>query len=260
MEKARASRVRRDLWLSMFIPLALLGGLFLLVNRFTPPESLMPLLGVVGAGVIAGGTVGFYTGVRGPHWIIYALIFVAIVALYLLSGVWRGFALVSTPILIAGFSIGKELDFFRRERRDVSLTEWVVASEPIADIGRAKEHATSNLRSWDSVKDGRFVVALGYRRFEAWGSASEGFIVHVATDVNDIETLHVLTRSQTDDDEVPISLNSHGLTAWIPSRLRASAEVVQQALEAFMETQTAAEVPGWNWEAGDLAQEVRFME
>lgn len=241
--------------------LAVSGGLVILLITIWPPVesgAVVPLTIIVVTGLFLGGSVGFLTGIRGPHWGIYAAIVLQIVVFLLLQEPWNIFAIACIPVNALSYIAGRALAFFGTEREPSDT--WTIGGRSIENSELAKSAAISKFHNWDSLDNGRFIVTSGHLRFEAWGSPGEGYIVHAATNDNYIETLHVLSRSSHQDDEVSVALNSHGLTAWIPSRLRAPADVAERALEAFMETQTAAEVPGWRWEAGDLAQDMRFMD
>ncbi|WP_394252037.1 hypothetical protein [Arthrobacter pityocampae] len=110
-------RTNRECALRLLIPAALLVGLLVLILSTVPPEVIPPALVVISGGVLAGGIIGFLTGVRGPHWPIYALMFSAVAVLLLLPSPWRGLALVAVPAAAGGYALGKEIAFFRLDRR-----------------------------------------------------------------------------------------------------------------------------------------------
>lgn len=112
-DRRRANRDR----LRLLIPMALLVGLLILILSTVPPEVILPAVVVVSGGVLAGGIVGFLTGVRGPHWPIYALMFSTVAVLLLLPSPWQGLALVAVPAAASGYALGKEIAFFRLDRR-----------------------------------------------------------------------------------------------------------------------------------------------
>lgn len=264
MNKHESARLRgvgksRDFWLQMLIPGILLVLLLILLAGFVPREGFVPSIVIVGVGLLTSGAAGYFTGIRGPKWLIYGLIFAELAVLLLCPAPWRGLALLSVPVSAIGFAMGKEIAFFRyNSRQEVSENTWVVAGKGIADVAEAKRQAFSRLGSWESLRDGRFVVVLGHRRFEAWGSAGDGFVVHIALDGRDLATLCVLTRVPHQNDEVSISLDTHGLIGWVPLGVKVPANVADQALNGFFETQGAENLPGWAWEYGAQAQDLRF--
>ena len=264
MDDRKSARVRgagesRDFWLRLLIPAILLVLLLFLLVGYVPGEALVPAVVVVGAVLLISGAVGVLTGIRGPAWLIYGVILAELALLLMLPAPWRGFALLSVPVSAIGYAFGKEIAFFGYNRRhQASPSTWVVAGEAIESVAEAKQRALSHLGRWESRKDGRFVVALGHRRFEAWGAAAEGFVVHVAADDRDLETLSVLTHLPHQDDEVSIAVDTHGLTAWVPQGVQIPTEVAEQALHGFFETQGAKDLTGWAWERGAQAQELRF--
>ncbi|WP_326962186.1 MULTISPECIES: hypothetical protein [unclassified Arthrobacter] len=265
MNKRESARLRgsdksRDFRLRMLIPGIFLILLIVLIG-FLPTEVVMQatVIGVVG--LLSGGTVGLLTGIRGPSWLIYVLIVAGIALLLVLPSPWRSLALLSVPVSALGFAMGKEIAFYRfNSSHEVSETTWVVAGEAIADVKGAKSIASLKLNGWESIQDGRFVVSLGHRRFEAGGSAVDGFIVHTAVDARDLATMSVLTRFPHEDEEVSIALDAHGLRAWVPLGVMVPTNVAAGALEAFFETQGALSLDGWAWESGAQAQELRFFD
>ncbi len=67
---------------------------------------------------MAGGAIGFFTGIRGPHWPIYVLILTGLAGLLLLPHPWHGLAFVPIPASAIGYAMGKEVAFFRLNLRD----------------------------------------------------------------------------------------------------------------------------------------------
>lgn len=249
----------RDFWMRMLVPGAFLLLLLILLIANRPSQDLVASVVVVGLGLMASGAVGVSTGIRGPAWVIYVLILLEVALLLLLPSVWRGLALVCVPVSAIGFMMGREIAFLRNNsHQKFSSTTWIVTGEPVTDVKAAKRLASSRLSNWESIKDGRFVVALGHRRFEAWGASQEGFIVHAVLDDRDLGTMLVLTRVPRQDDEVAIPLDSHGLMAWVPRGVKVPAIVAEQALDAFFESQGAGELTGWTWQGGERTQELRF--
>lgn len=249
----------RDFGLRMLFPSGFLVLLLVLVGSL-PGGVFVPAMVIAGAGLLTSGPVGFFTGIRGPFWLIYGLIFTELAVWFLLPDPWRGLAPVCVPASAIGFLLGKEIAFFHSNRRQqVSATTWVVAGDGIADVAEAKRRGLSRLENWESLKDGRFVVALGHRRFEAWGSAGDGFIVHAARDGRDFATLGVLARVPHQNEEVSIPLDTRGLTGWVPLGVKVPAQVAVQALDGFFETQGAMDLPGWAWEYGAQAEDLRFV-
>ncbi|WP_434995865.1 hypothetical protein [Arthrobacter sp. Ld5] len=243
----------------MLIPAALLILLLVLIVSNVPREVLPAAVVVVGVGLLISGAVGSLTGIRGPAWLIYGVIFAGLGLLLLFPAPWQGFALVWVPVSAIGYLFGKEIAFFVYNRRhQASPSTWIVAGEAIESVGKAKQQALSRLGRWESLKDGRFVVSLGHRRFEAWGAAAEGFVVHIASDDRDLETLSVLTHLPHQDDEVPMALDTHGLTGWVPQGVKVPADVAEKALDGFFESQGVRDLTGWAWERGAQAQELRF--
>ena len=100
----------RDFRLRMLIPGIFLISLIALMG-FLPTEIIMhaTVIGVVG--LLAGGAVGFLTGIRGPSWLIYVLIVAGIALLLVLPSPWRSLALLSVPVSALGFAMGKEIAF-----------------------------------------------------------------------------------------------------------------------------------------------------
>jgi hypothetical protein len=250
----------RDFWLRMLIPGTFLILLVVLIS-FLPTAVVVhsTVIGVVA--LLSGGAVGLLTGIRGPSRLIYVLIVAEIALLLVLPSPWRSLALLSVPVSALGFAMGKEIAFYRYDSsREVSETTWVVTGEAIADVRDAKRIAISKLNGWESVQDGRFVVCLGDRRFEAWRSTVDGFIVHTVLDAPDLATMSVLTRFPHEDEEVSIALDAHGLRAWVPLGVMVPTNVAAEALEGFFETQGALSLDGWAWESGAQAQELRFSD
>ncbi|WP_146067415.1 hypothetical protein [Arthrobacter sp. SX1312] len=264
MDNRKSARLRgsgesREFRLRLLIPAILLVLLLFLLVGYVPREALVPAIVVVGAGLLISGAVGVRTGIRGPAWLIYGVILAGLALLLLAPAPWRGFALLSVPVSAIGYVIGKELAFFGYNRRhQASPSAWVVAGEAIDSVAEAKQRALSRLGRWESLEDGRFVVVLGHRRFEAWGAAAEGFVVHIASDGRDLETLSVLTHIPHQNDEVSIRLDTHGLTGRVPQGVKVPTEVAEQALNGFFETQGAKDLTGWAWESGAQAQDLRF--
>lgn len=112
-------RSSRDFWLGMLIPSGLLVGLLVFLLGSAPSEAIPHVLAVAGAALLAGGAIGTFTGVRGPHWPIYALIFIGLAVLLLLPSPWQGLALVPVPAASCGYAMGKEIGFFRVNRHHV---------------------------------------------------------------------------------------------------------------------------------------------
>ncbi|MGF9648894.1 hypothetical protein AAIH32_13015 [Pseudarthrobacter oxydans] len=100
----------------MLIPSALLALLLIWLAANVPPPASMPAILVTAAGLLAGGTVGLLAGIRGPHWVIYGIIFAGVAALLLAPAPWSGLALVWVPVSALGYSMGKEIAFFRVNR------------------------------------------------------------------------------------------------------------------------------------------------
>ncbi len=110
-------RTALDFWLRMTIPTVLLAGLVVFLVSNVPPAVIPAALLVTGAALLAGGTIGFSTGVRGPHWPIYALILTGLAVLLFLPSPWDGFAFINIPASAIGYATGKEVSFFRLNLR-----------------------------------------------------------------------------------------------------------------------------------------------
>lgn len=263
LEPARLSGIggRRDFWLRMLIPsllLVLLVLLVLLLVGFVPRDAFVPAIAIVALGLLVSAAVGLRTGIRGPSWLIYGLIFAELAVLLVSPAPWQGLALLSVPVSALGFAIGKEVAFLRyNNSHDVLESTWVVDGEPIADVRDAKSRALTALYGWESAQNGRFVISLGHCRLEAWGSASDGFVVHFASDFRDLETMSVLTRVPGQEGEVSIPLSAHGLIAWVPAGVKVPAAVLAEALIGFFESQGAMSLDGWVWKTGGQAQDLR---
>lgn len=111
-------RIALDFWLRMTIPTVLLAGLVVFLFSNVPPVVIPAALLITGAALLAGGTIGFFTGVRGPHWPIYALILTGLAVLLFLPSPWEELAFVNIPAPASGYAMGKEVSFFRRNRRN----------------------------------------------------------------------------------------------------------------------------------------------
>lgn len=115
-------RIIRDFCLRIAIPAVLFAGLLVLLVTSVPLDAVPPALSVAGAALLMGGAIGFFTGIRGPHWSIYALILTGLTVLLLLPHPWQGLAFVPIPTSAAGYAMGKEIAFFRLNlRQPVSL-------------------------------------------------------------------------------------------------------------------------------------------
>ncbi|WP_406635655.1 hypothetical protein [Pseudarthrobacter quantipunctorum] len=110
-------RIVRDFWLRLTIPAVLFAGLLLLLFTSVQLDALPPALLITGAALLIGGALGFFTGIRGPHWPIYALIFTGLAVLLLLPHPWQGLTFVPIPTSAAGYAMGKEVAFFRSNLR-----------------------------------------------------------------------------------------------------------------------------------------------
>ncbi len=250
----------REFWLRILIPAVLLIVLLMVLIGSRPGDDMVPAMLIVGVGLLASVAVGLTTGAAGPAWVIYLLISIEVALLLVLPAPWRELALMCVPVSAIGFLMGREIAFLLSSRHPkYSPTTWVVTGEPVADVRAAKQRAISRLRTWDSLRDGRFIVALGHRRFEAWGDHGEGFVVHVANDDRDLSTMHVLNRVPHQDGEVSVTLDGHGLVGWVPRSVKVPTSVAEQALDGFFETQGAKPLAGWDWEGGAHAQELRFL-
>lgn len=106
----------RDFWLRMLIPSALLALLLIWLAANVPPPAFRPAILVTAVGLLAGGAVGLLAGIRGPHWVIYGLIFAGVAALLLAPAPWSGLALVWVPVSALGYAMGTEIAFFRVSR------------------------------------------------------------------------------------------------------------------------------------------------
>ena len=82
-----------------------------------PLDELPPALSITGSALLIGGAIGFLTGIRGPHWPIYALIFTGLAVLLLLPHPWQGLTFVPIPTSAAGYAMGKEVAFLRPNLR-----------------------------------------------------------------------------------------------------------------------------------------------
>lgn len=108
----------------MTIPSTLFAGLLVLLFTSVPRDALPSALLTTGVALLIGGTIGFFTGVHGPHWPIYALILTGLAVLLLLPHPWQGLAFVPIPTSAVGYAMGKEVAFFRLNRRQpVSSTK-----------------------------------------------------------------------------------------------------------------------------------------
>jgi hypothetical protein len=116
-QKPGRRRSVRDFWLCLLIPLVLFVGLLVFLFISTPSTVFPYALVVAGAGLVAGGVIGFFAGVRGPDWPIYALIFAGLAVLLLLPSPWQGLALAIVPASACGYGVGKEIATFRVQRR-----------------------------------------------------------------------------------------------------------------------------------------------
>ena len=114
-------RIVRDFWLRITIPAVLFAGLLVLLFTSVSLDALPPALLITGAALLMGGAIGFLTGIRGPHWPIYALIFTGLAVLLLLPHPWQGLAFVPIPTAAAGYAMGKEVAFFRSNLRQQVL-------------------------------------------------------------------------------------------------------------------------------------------
>ncbi|OAD97704.1 hypothetical protein [Arthrobacter sp. OY3WO11] len=114
-------RIVRDFWLRITIPAVLFAGLLVFLFTSVSLDALPPALLITGAALLIGGAIGFLTGIRGPHWPIYALIFTGLAVLFLLPHPWRGLAFVPIPTSAAGYAMGKEVAFFRLNLRQPVL-------------------------------------------------------------------------------------------------------------------------------------------
>jgi hypothetical protein len=110
-------RIVRDFWLRMTIPAVLFGGLLVLLFTSVSLDALPSALLITGAALLIGGAIGFFTGIRGPHWPIYALIFAGLAVLLPLPHPWQGLTFVPIPTSAAGYAMGKEIAFFRSNLR-----------------------------------------------------------------------------------------------------------------------------------------------
>jgi hypothetical protein len=110
-------RIVRDFWLRMTSPAVLFAGLLVLLFTSVPLDALPPALLVTGSALLIGGAIGFFTGIHGPHWPIYALIFTGLAVLLLLPHPWQRLTFVPIPTLAAGYAMGKEVAFFRSNLR-----------------------------------------------------------------------------------------------------------------------------------------------
>ncbi|WP_394251284.1 hypothetical protein [Arthrobacter pityocampae] len=142
----RDSGESREFMLRMLIPAALLILLFVLIVSNVPGEVLPAAVVVVGVGVLISGAVGSLTGIRGPAWLIYGVIFAGLGLLLLFPAPWQGFALVWVPVSAIGYLFGKEIAFFVYNRRhQASPSIGIVAGEAIESVGKAKQQALSRL-------------------------------------------------------------------------------------------------------------------
>lgn len=116
-EQARIREIVEEFWLRMLIPSVMLVLLLVLLVVGVPSESLVQAGLVVAGGMLSGGAVGISTGIRGPHWVIYVLIFTEVAALLMAPDPWRGFALLPVPVCALGYGIGKEIAHFREAVR-----------------------------------------------------------------------------------------------------------------------------------------------
>lgn len=112
----RGARRLSDFLLRMLIPSALLVLLLIWLAANVPPAAFMSAILVTAVGLLAGGAVGLLAGTRGPHWVIYGLIFAGVAALLLAPAPWTGLALVWVPVSALGYSMGKEIAFLRLNR------------------------------------------------------------------------------------------------------------------------------------------------
>lgn len=110
-------RSTRDFWLCLLIPLLPFVGLLVFLFASIPGAVFPSSLVVAGAGLVTGGVIGLFTGVRGPDWPIYALIFVGLAVLLLPPFPWQGLALAIVPASACGYGVGKEIAIFRGQRR-----------------------------------------------------------------------------------------------------------------------------------------------
>lgn len=265
MNNGESAQVRgaggpREFWLRMSIPAVLLVLLLVLLFGYWPGHNVTASALVVALGLLLSGGVGIFTGARGPGWAIYVLIALAMGLLLAMPDPWRGLALVSVPVMAIGYSMGREIAFLRAGMREkFSPTTWIVAGESISDVNAAKRSALARLGEWKSLSDGRFLVILGHRRFEAWGDASEGYVVHIIDDERDVSTMRVLTRVPHQNGEIPVALDKQGLVGWVPRSVNVPTSVAEQALDGFFEAQGAKALAGWEWEGGPQAQELRFL-
>lgn len=110
-------RIALDFWLCMTIPTVLLAGLVIFLFSNVPLAVIPAALLITGAALLAGGTIGFFTGVRGPHWPIYALILTGLAVLLFLPSPWDELAFINIPASAIGYAMGKEVSFFRLNLR-----------------------------------------------------------------------------------------------------------------------------------------------
>lgn len=115
--RRRGSGESRDFWLQLLIPAVLLVLLLIVIAGVVPREALVPSIVVVAVGLLTSGAVGFFSGIRGPMWLIYGLILAELGLLLLFPAPWRGLALVCIPVSAIGFAIGKDVAYFRYNRR-----------------------------------------------------------------------------------------------------------------------------------------------
>lgn len=224
------------------LPISQTGG------RFVPEIVTVLMTGIVGGGLIR-------VLVRESRvTVIFAVVVVVEVFLAIqLPSPWSPLATVLLPANAAGVMVGNFVHLAMLDRRRKAVRDvWVINGEEQPRADAARTAALAALASWDSAKDGAFVVERNDGWFEAMGSPQTGFIVHCAANFREESEWRVLGSIGVEETVIRIPSGP----AYAPSGVVVDLEAAQAALRGFFHYRGPD--PDLTWDTGDQVLELKF--
>jgi hypothetical protein len=239
----------------MALPVFFVVVLFALPLFPTGGSYAAEIVTVVVAGLVGGGLVR--TLVRESR---VTVTFVLVVAAEVfvtaqLPSPWSALAPVLLPANAAGVMVGSYVHLWTLERRHKARAQrdvWVIngAEEPRTDTARTTSLAA--LASWDSARDGAFVVERSDGWFEAMGGSPTGFIVHCSSNFREESEWRVLGAIGTEETVIRIPSGP----AYAPSGVVVDLETACAALRGFFHYRGPD--PELTWASGEQALDLKF--
>jgi hypothetical protein len=235
------------------LPALLIVGLFAFPIFQTGGRYVPEIVAVLMTGLVGGGLVRALVR-ESRVTVVFAVLVVAEVFLAVrFPSPWSALATVLVPANAAGVMVGNFVRLAILERRRKAVRDvWVINGEEEPRTDTARTAALAGLASWDSAKDGAFVVERNDGWFEAMGSPLTGFIVHCSANFREESEWRALGSIGAEETVIRIPSGP----AYAPSGVVVDLETARAALRGFFHYRGPD--PELTWASGEQVLELKF--